>query len=483
MHSVEDDSYASDPMSKDGITMKVVESEDRTEQEIFDDSRNLVHSAATSTNHQRSQTARENAKTAHYSNNYVGNLAIRSAMNPLKEGQSSMRHNGKSDVHHHYHDTNIFNIAKQHHGVSEHFHVRGSTSSKAYIETGKSSKTSISRTKLSATKKNINSVCTEDVGNPVHRCDESTLDPDDPLMYVKYDYIKERVGDPAIETEINLYTCDHDHKNCDHRVCVFGGKAFGYDAATESARFAPVDESEADDGSSQLQKRTLTAAKPTSTITKRTTQSASEEFVDAPDFEVRDQYYLMTTDSMNDCRNFGGFTWGRPHVHKNCSITSDLLFLAGTDFYKYNEPDLSRNNTGISAGMTSEVGTTVNEADQCYNDLSKCVERDAGGVPELYETERDFSVMVDAQGFLTARAMNITRKNGKYVWEPQPRLGPGMFRMKLLGNNHPVCIEPGDFAINEGVLKAGSEKYGKGVCSDRTMLVRLTGVSEKAFYE
>jgi len=55
--------------------------------------------------------------------------------------------------------------------------------------------------------------------------------------------------------------------------------------------------------------------------------------------------------------------------------------------------------------------------------------------------------------------------------------------MKLLGNNHPVCIEPADFAINEGVLKAGSETYGQGVCSDRTMLVRLTGVSEKAFYE
>ncbi len=115
--------------------------------------------------------------------------------------------------------------------------------------------------------------------------------------------------------------------------------------------------------------------------------------------------------------------------------------------------------------------------------MSYCVERDVDGKPELYETERDFSVMVDDVGILTARAMNMTRKNGKFVWEPQPNLGAGFFHMKLLGNDHPVCIEPANFAINENILNIGSETYGKGICSDRVMMLRLTGVSQTAFYE
>ena len=84
------------------------------------------------------------------------------------------------------------------------------------------------------------------------------------------------------------------------------------------------------------------------------------------------------------------------------------------------------------------------------------MERDANGIPELYETETDFSIMVDSQGFLTARAVNITRKNGKFTFDPVDRLGPGFFRMRMTGNNHPVCLPPAPFGINEQILRVSS---------------------------
>ncbi len=63
----------------------------------------------------------------------------------------------------------------------------------------------------------------------------------------------------------------------------------------------------------------------------------------------------MTTDSMNDCRNFGGFTWGRPHIDNNCSITSDLLFLGGTDFYKYSASYLSSSDHSVQISNASDM--------------------------------------------------------------------------------------------------------------------------------
>lgn len=165
--------------------------------------------------------------------------------------------------------------------------------------------------------------------NYVHNTDDG-LNTTDKNLYIKLDYIIDRVGERAeVETEFNVYVCDADHKNCWAKVCLFGGKKFNYDP------------------------------------------SNSSEW----GFEVRDQYYLMTADSMNDCRHHTGWTWGNPHILPNCSITSDMTFLMGTDFYKFDDPG---NGTGTPSSA---------DVNKCKNDLSNCVERDSSGIPELYETE------------------------------------------------------------------------------------------------
>jgi len=51
--------------------------------------------------------------------------------------------------------------------------------------------------------------------------------------------------------------------------------------------------------------------------------------------------------------------------------------------------------------------------------------------------------------------------------------------MRMYGSNHQICVEHPQFAVNEQMLRANFD----GHCNDRSMMIRLTGVSEKAFYE